>query len=158
MKGMASSSGLSHKGSSDEDKPHVLAVDDSLIDRKFVEGLLRRSSYKVTTADSGSRALEYLGQIQDANGSKVNLIITDYQMPGMTGYDLLKRIKESSALREIPVVIMSSEHVPTRVNRCLEGGAEEFILKPLQQSDVKRLRGHIAHVGQGCSGRHCRGR
>lgn len=46
----------------------------------------------------------------------MNLIITDYCMPGMTGYDLLKRIKESS-FRDIPVVIMSSENVPSRINR-----------------------------------------
>jgi two-component response regulator (ARR-A family) len=38
-------------------------------------------------------------------------------MPGMTGYDLLKKIKESSALRDIPVVIMSSENIPSRINR-----------------------------------------
>jgi two-component response regulator (ARR-A family) len=47
----------------------------------------------------------------------VNLIITDYCMPGMTGYDLLKKIKESSSLRDIPVVIMSSENIPSRINR-----------------------------------------
>jgi two-component response regulator ARR-A family len=47
----------------------------------------------------------------------VNLIITDYCMPGMTGYDLLKKIKESSSLRDIPVVIMSSENIPARINR-----------------------------------------
>eukprot|EP00252_Welwitschia_mirabilis_P015302 TRINITY_DN3360_c0_g2_i1.p1 TRINITY_DN3360_c0_g2~~TRINITY_DN3360_c0_g2_i1.p1 ORF type:complete len:145 (+),score=29.52 TRINITY_DN3360_c0_g2_i1:30-437(+) len=61
----------------------------------------------------------------------------------MTGYDLLKKIKGSSALREIPVVIMSSENVMARINRCLEEGAEEFILKPVKLSDVKRLKGHI---------------
>jgi two-component response regulator (ARR-A family) len=47
----------------------------------------------------------------------VNLIITDYCMPGMTGYDLLKRVKGSSSLKDIPVVIMSSENVPARINR-----------------------------------------
>jgi CheY-like chemotaxis protein len=41
-------------------------------------------------------------------------------VPGMTGYELLKRVKESTALRDILVVIMSSENVPTRITRCLE--------------------------------------
>lgn len=45
------------------------------------------------------------------------MIITDYCMPGMTGYELLKKIKQSSMLREVPVVIMSSENVPTRINK-----------------------------------------
>ncbi|KAI6686511.1 hypothetical protein NL676_032424 [Syzygium grande] len=124
---------------------HVLAVDDSLVDRKVIERLLKISSCKVTAVDSGIRALQFLGLDEektagDFNGLKVDLIITDYCMPGMTGYELLKKIKESSALREIPVVIMSSENVVARIDRCLEEGAEDFIVKPVKLSDVKRLR------------------
>nr|AYA73448.1 two-component response regulator RR9 [Oncidium sp. CY-2018] len=132
---------------------HVLAVDDSLIDRKLIERLLRTSSYQVTTVDSGSKALEFLGIREhrerdcSANSSQleneVNLVITDYCMPEMTGYDLLKKIKESSAFKDIPVVIMSSENVPSRINRCLEEGAEEFLLKPVKLSDMNKLRPHI---------------
>ncbi|KAI5068616.1 hypothetical protein GOP47_0016961 [Adiantum capillus-veneris] len=131
---------------------HVLAVDDSLIDRRVIERLLKTSAYKVTTVDSGIRALEILG-IAEALGSvslnafQFNLVITDYCMPGMTGYDLLKKIKGTSALKEIPVVIMSSENVPTRISSCLAEGAEEFLLKPVQLADVKRLRGHVRHCG-----------
>ncbi|KAK2965147.1 hypothetical protein RJ640_005310 [Escallonia rubra] len=128
---------------------HVLAVDDSNVDRKVIEKLLRISSCKVTAVDSGSRALQYLGLDGEKNsvgfdGLKVNLIMTDYSMPGMTGYELLKKIKQkSSALREIPVVIMSSEKVLARIDRCLEEGAEEFLMKPVKLSDVKRLKSFI---------------
>ncbi|CDP21047.1 unnamed protein product [Coffea canephora] len=148
---------------------HVLAVDDSIIDRKLIERLLKTSSYQVLTAanfkvlvvtnsarvtavDSGSKALELLGLLDDekANGCsteqhvlEVNLIITDYCMPGMTGYDLLRKIKESSSLKDIPVVIMSSENVPSRISRCLEDGAYDFFLKPVKQSDVNKLRPHL---------------
>ncbi|KAK8677441.1 hypothetical protein V6N13_142979 [Hibiscus sabdariffa] len=131
------------------DEPHVLAVDDNLIDRKLVEKLLKNSSCKVTTAENGLRALEYLGLGSDQRNtmegtvSKVNLIITDYCMPGMTGYELLKKIKESSVLREVPVVIMSSENVPTRISQCLQEGAQMFMLKPLKQSDVKQLKCYL---------------
>ncbi|KAJ9539807.1 hypothetical protein OSB04_026313 [Centaurea solstitialis] len=111
----------------EEDVPHVLAVDDNLIDRKLVEKLLKSSSCRVTTAENGMRALEYLGLKENqqqntvnGNGTKVNMIITDYCMPGMTGYELLQKIKESSILKEVPVVIMSSENIPTRINECLE--------------------------------------
>lgn len=47
------------------------------------------------------------------------MIITDYWMPEMTGYELLKKVKESSNLKQIPVVIMSSENVQTRISRYL---------------------------------------
>ncbi|KAH7853281.1 hypothetical protein Vadar_000865 [Vaccinium darrowii] len=143
----SSSCSSSSKGMMDYgNEPHVLAVDDNIIDRKLVEKLLKNSSCKVTTAENGLRALEYLGLGDDQKnnletmGSKVNLIITDYCMPGMTGYDLLKKVKESNAMKEVPVVIMSSENIPTRINKCLEEGAQMFMLKPLKQSDVKKLR------------------
>ncbi|KAH7537678.1 hypothetical protein FEM48_Zijuj03G0118400 [Ziziphus jujuba var. spinosa] len=175
----SSSSSSSSKGFTETgEQPHVLAVDDSLIDRKLIEKLLKNSSCKgiyiyiyvicmslllsgfvllyfprrpkdsspftideedlylffetlmvmdiciaVTTAENGPRALEVLGlgdhqhNKLESNASKVNMIITDYCMPGMTGYELLKKIKESSNLREVPVVIMSSENVPTRINK-----------------------------------------
>lgn len=141
-----------------DDQFHVLAVDDSLIDRKLIERLLKTSSFQVTTVDSGSKALEFLGWHGDERNNsnetsvspqnhhqevEVNLVITDYCMPEMTGYDLLKKIKESSFLRDIPVFIMSSENVPSRITRCLEEGAEEFFLKPVRKSDVNKLQEHM---------------
>ncbi|CAN1753520.1 Two-component response regulator ARR5 [Linum perenne] len=91
-------------GSSEEF--HVLAVDDSIVDRKLIERLLKSSSFKVTAVDSGTRALQYLGLDGEKSSSsigftvsrefidlKINLIMTDYSMPGMTGYELLKKIK-----------------------------------------------------------------
>ncbi|ERN18382.1 hypothetical protein AMTRI_Chr10g229700 [Amborella trichopoda] len=124
---------------------HVLAVDDSVVDRKVIERLLRISSCKVTTVDSGRRALQFLGldEEQKTADIDVNMIITDYCMPGMTGYELLKKIKESSTFREVPVVVMSSENILARIDRCLEEGAEDFIVKPVKLSDVKRLREYV---------------
>ncbi|GAA0142674.1 winged helix/forkhead transcription factor [Lithospermum erythrorhizon] len=124
---------------------HVLAVDDSLVDRKVIERLLKISCCKVTAVESGSMALQYLGLDGETSNAvgfdalKVNLIVTDYSMPGMTGFELLKKIKESSKLKEIPVVVMSSENILTRIDRCLEEGAEDFLLKPVKLADVKRL-------------------
>ncbi|KAM3335915.1 hypothetical protein ACQJBY_030077 [Aegilops geniculata] len=148
-----------------ETRFHVLAVDDSVIDRKLIEMLLRTSSYQVTTVDSGSKALEVLGLRDEGDDSSsssptsssapdhhqevgVNLIITDYCMPGMTGYDLLRRVKGSSSLKDIPVVIMSSENVPARISRCLEDGAEEFFLKPVKLADMKKLKSHLVRRKQ----------
>ncbi|KQK16433.2 hypothetical protein BRADI_1g28726v3 [Brachypodium distachyon] len=68
--------------------PYVMAVDDSSVDRAVITALLRRSKYKVTAVDSGKRALEILD-----SEPNVSMIITDYWMPEMTGYDLLKKVK-----------------------------------------------------------------
>ncbi|KAM0043867.1 putative response regulator and transcription factor RR-A-type family [Helianthus debilis subsp. tardiflorus] len=136
---------------------HVLAVDDSTVDRKVIQKLLQISSFKVTVVESGSRALQYLGLDQEKNSDcfgdlKVNLIMTDYSMPGMTGFELLKKIKESSTLREIPVVIMSSENSLTRIDRCLEEGAEDYLLKPVKLSDLRRLKDTILKTGSQLTG------
>ncbi|KAH0884776.1 hypothetical protein HID58_060872 [Brassica napus] len=120
-----------------DEELHVLAVDDNLID--------------LTTAENGLRALEYLGlgdpqqteSLTTNSVMKVNLIITDYCMPGMTGFELLKIVKESSNLKEVPVVILSSENIPTRINKCLASGAQMFMQKPLKLSDVEKLKGHV---------------
>ncbi|KAF0888998.1 hypothetical protein E2562_020204 [Oryza meyeriana var. granulata] len=118
----------------EEVPPYVMAVDDSSVDRAVITALLRRSKYRVTAVDSGKRALEILD-----SEPNVSMIITDYWMPEMTGYDLLKKVKESSELKQIPVVIMSSENVPTRISRCLEEGAEDFLLKPVRPADISRI-------------------
>ncbi|KAD3337840.1 hypothetical protein E3N88_33361 [Mikania micrantha] len=133
---------------------HVLAVDDSNLDRKLIERLLKSFSYHVTAVDSGSKALEFLGlhdvEVQNFSSFspnpevEVNLVITDYCMPGMTGFDLLRKIKESKSLKDIPVVIMSSDNIPARINRCLEEGAQEFFLKPVQLSDVDKLKPYMS--------------
>ncbi|KAG8493477.1 hypothetical protein CXB51_010906 [Gossypium anomalum] len=139
-------------------EPHVLAVDDNLIDRTLVEKLLKNSSCKgiclcLWCSNNCRKWAEGIGilglgsdqrnSLEGSTVSKVNLVITDYCMPGMTGYELLKKIKESSVLKEVPVVIMSSENIPTRINQCLEEGAQMFMLKPLKQSDVKQLKRHL---------------
>ncbi|KAJ4761760.1 two-component response regulator-like protein [Rhynchospora pubera] len=129
----------------------VLVVDDSPIDRKIVEGLLKRNGngcIKVIAVDSGTKAMELLQLNKQkaeplspaSNEIKFDIILTDYCMPEMTGYDLLKAVKNFS--RTIPVVIMSSENEPQRISRCKADGAEDFILKPLQTNDVQKLRNY----------------
>ncbi|CAL9122544.1 unnamed protein product, partial [Musa textilis] len=128
----------------------VLVVDDSPVDRRIVEGLLKKSGamFQVTSVDSGKRAMEVLGLSEDktkspvVDGQKVDIILTDYCMPEMTGYDLLKAVKERSCKKPIPVIVMSSENEPQRINRCRAIGAEDFIIKPLQTNDVLRLRSY----------------
>ncbi|XP_061346514.1 two-component response regulator ARR9-like [Gastrolobium bilobum] len=130
---------------------HVLAVDDSPIDRMVIVRLLKTSSIHVTAVDSAIEALKFLGlgRTLDSSvasdihqGVDVNLIITDYSMPQMTGYDLMRKIKEFK--KDIPIVIMSSEDIPSRIKSCLEEGAEEFFLKPVQQSHVNKLKSYLS--------------
>ncbi|CAL9145832.1 unnamed protein product [Musa hybrid cultivar] len=99
--------------------------------------------------DSGSKALEVSGLMEDQdisspastdkNQIEVNLVITDYCMPGMTGYDLLKKIKPPPLIFFL-LNLKDGNALVCTDDRCLEGGAEEFFLKPIQVSDMIRLR------------------
>ncbi|KAK6156066.1 hypothetical protein DH2020_010314 [Rehmannia glutinosa] len=121
---MASSAGASSsKGMAAQ--PHVLVVDDCSVSRKFNELIFKKYECKVTTVESGLKALEFLGLVDDKPSSgndnhipKVNLVCTDYSMPpGINGYELLKKIKqESTTMKNLPVVIMSEEIHPTLIN------------------------------------------
>ncbi|XP_047077070.1 two-component response regulator ORR2-like [Lolium rigidum] len=121
----------------------VLVVDDSPVDRRVVELLLRNhaAGFHVTTVDSGKKAMELLG-LNNAQGKRrsIDMVLTDYCMPEMTGYDLLQAIKALGSANPIPVVVMSSENEPQRISRCLTAGAEDYIVKPLRKKDVQRLR------------------
>ncbi|KAI5015085.1 two-component response regulator ORR1-like [Hordeum vulgare subsp. vulgare] len=130
-------------GGGAEGVTRVLLVDDSPVDRKVVELVLGSNtfagSFHVIAVDSAKKAMEFLG-LKDGKEQAVDMVLTDYCMPEMTGYDLLKAIKAMSPLKPIPVIVMSSENEPQRISRCLKAGAEDYIVKPLQSKDVPRLR------------------
>ncbi|KMZ61463.1 Response regulator 2 [Zostera marina] len=116
-----------------EQKMHILVVDDNIIDRLIIERTLKVSSFEVTTVDSVMKALEFLNSTKTP---RVDLIVTDYCMPEMNGYDFLKYVKKSEHLKEIPVVIISSDDEPNHNNRLIEEGAIDFLLKPLKRSEI----------------------
>ncbi|KAL8141224.1 hypothetical protein V2J09_007245 [Rumex salicifolius] len=120
--------------------------------KQMQEEFKKGGERRMTAVESGNKALEYLGLLDsddnvnpdscEQQGHRVNLIMTDYSMPGMNGYDLLKRVK-GSYWRDVPVIVMSSENVPSRIHMCLEEGAEEFLLKPVRLSDLMKLQGYV---------------
>ncbi|XP_038990186.1 two-component response regulator ORR1-like [Phoenix dactylifera] len=128
----------------------VLVVDDSPVDRKVVEMLLKKSGgmFEVIAVDSGKKAMDFLGlnkgkvESPKSDDQKIDVVLSDYCMPEITGYDLLKAVKENSCSRSMPVVMMSSENDSQRISRCLATGAAGFLLKPLQVKDMQRLRNY----------------
>ncbi|CAN6241649.1 unnamed protein product [Urochloa humidicola] len=125
-------------------KRQHLRVDDSPVDRRVAQLLLGSNScagsFHVIAVDSAKKAMEFLGIKNGEEQQAIDMVLTDYSMPEMTGYDLLKAIKALNHLKPIPVVVMSSENEPQRISRCLSAGAEDYIVKPLQSKDVQRLR------------------
>ncbi|WP_415401743.1 response regulator [Tateyamaria sp. SN3-11] len=102
----------------------VLIIDDSLISRKKLRSAVRRLGYETDLAASGEQGLAAL---QD---SEYDVVLLDIVMPGMDGFDVLRAMKADAALRDIPVVVVSSlEDERDSVVQAIELGAEDFLPK-----------------------------
>lgn len=108
----------------------VLVVDDNPIAVDMLENTLRRSGYEVLTASSGRAALEILDR------GTCQLVITDWEMPEMTGLELCRRIRYLSTLNYIYVILLTARHDASDSIEGMTAGADDFIVKPFQPSEL----------------------
>lgn len=102
----------------------VLIVDDSASIRATVSIALKGAGYNVIEALDGNDALYKL------QGTRVNLVISDVNMPGMDGITLLKRLREGPATRFLPVIMLTTEGSEDKKNQGREAGAKAWVVKP----------------------------
>jgi adenylate cyclase len=113
---------------------HLLIVDDIESNRDVLGRRLEREGYQVTAAADGLQALALLGE------RSFDLVLLDIMMPGIDGFQVLKRMKSDPTLREVPVIMISALDEIQSVVRCLETGAEDYLTKPF---DPVLLRARI---------------
>lgn len=106
----------------------VVGVDDNDIDRGALERAGAALDIELTIAESGNELLELLLAPDAATPPKV--VIVDLNLPDMRGEDVLRRIRESSALALLPVVIVSASRDPSSARMCYEIGANAYVVKP----------------------------
>ena len=102
----------------------ILVVDDNEGNREMLSRRLARQGHAVMAAEDGQSALDLLRE------RPVDLVLLDVMMPGMDGYEALKRMKSDDALRHIPVLMISALDEMESVIRCIELGAEDYLPKP----------------------------
>jgi sigma-B regulation protein RsbU (phosphoserine phosphatase) len=112
----------------------LLVVDDDEGNRTMLARRLGRLGHEVTTASDGNEALTRLRQ------QPFDLLLLDIQMPGLNGYHVLEAMKQEPALAQVPVVVLSASDETSRVARCIEMGAEDYLSKPF---DPVLLRARI---------------
>ena len=110
-------------------KRMVLVVDDEMINREILCQILK-DEYTVVTAVDGTKAL---AAIRD-NRNELDLILLDLLMPGLSGLELLKLVKNNKELKQIPVIVMTSDRESEVA--CLRMGAVDFIPKPYPNPEV----------------------
>ncbi len=107
-------------------KSRILVVEDFGSIRNFICETLQRKGYETLDAPNGAEAFTLLNQM----GSSVNLVITDYNMPDGTGYDLLLKIKRTPATANIPVIFLTTESHPDKMREARDAGLAAWVKKP----------------------------
>jgi len=112
------------KGGAPAGSGTILVVDDNEGNREILNRRLTREGHRVLAAPDGRTALDTLRR------ERVDLVLLDVMMPEMNGYEVLQRLKADPALRDIPVLMISSLDEIDSVVRCIELGAEDYLPKP----------------------------
>lgn len=110
-------------------KRRVLVVDDEMVNRELLQAVLAMD-YEVSCACSGVEAMEMLR----SSPQPYSLILLDLLMPHMSGFEVLEACKADEALREIPIIVMTSEK--SAEVRSIHKGADDFIPKPYRMPEV----------------------
>ena len=109
----------------------LLVVDDIEANRDVLSRRLKSQGHAVATAENGRQALEIL------RAANLDLVLLDIMMPEMNGYEMLQRLKADETLRHIPVIMISSLSELDSAVRCIEMGAEDYLLKPFNPTLLK---------------------
>ncbi len=108
----------------------ILLVDDSIALLRKLAFLLEIAGFSVLTAPNGEKALDIL-RLQTPD-----LMISDVEMPGMNGYDLLQTVRTSRQWRHIPVILTSDKYGLDDLLHALDSGASDYLPKPFDIYDV----------------------
>src|SRR5687767_15404463 len=103
----------------------LLLVDDEAMNRDALSRRLARRGYTVLTAESGPSALAMVG------AHRVDAVLLDVMMPGMSGLETLRRLRESRSVSDLPVIMVTAKDRAEDVVEALELGANDYVTKPI---------------------------
>ena len=104
---------------------NVLAVDDIPLNILLVQKMLKRFNFKLRTASGGQQALDMVAQ------EKPDLILLDLMMPGIDGFEVIRRLRENPETADIQIIILSALNSQEDVVKGFNAGANDFIMKPI---------------------------
>jgi two-component system chemotaxis response regulator CheY len=111
---------------------NFLVVDDFSTMRRIIKNLLHDLGYaNVTEADDGNTALPLLKQ------GNFDFLITDWNMPGMAGLDLLKNVRADSRLGKMPVLMLTAEAKREQIVEAVQAGVSGYVIKPFTAATLK---------------------
>ncbi len=108
----------------------ILIADDDELLVKLLEHKLGQEGYQVTSVGNGEEALDKVA------ANKPDLIVLDGMMPGLDGFEVLRRLKENEETRDTPVVMLTARGMERDIVAGLDLGAEEYIVKPFLPAEL----------------------
>ncbi len=121
------------RGSTKKQARRILLVDDSISIRKFVGQMLEKAGFEVVTANDGAEALRQLGD------TVVDVVITDLEMPRVSGYELIEDLRARASTRALPVVVLTTRAGAKHVNLARRLGIAHYVTKPVDEEAFVRL-------------------
>ncbi|KAL8095637.1 hypothetical protein AgCh_036883 [Apium graveolens] len=115
----------------------LVEADDST--RHIITALLNKCCYKVDAASDGLKAWEILNK----RAHNIDLILTEVEVPSISGFSLLSLVTEHEICRNIPVIMMSAHDSVSTVYNCMLKGAADFLLKPIRKNELNNLWQHV---------------
>ena len=109
----------------------IFLVDDSATILLSVSSILGKAGFVVEKASNGEEALKKLN-----GGLKIDLLITDLNMPGMNGIELIKKVRTLGAYRFVPILFLTTESQQSRKLEAKAAGASGWIVKPASADDL----------------------
>ena len=116
---------------------NILIVDDMSMMRKLVKAQLRDLGFtQIAEAQNGAEALTMIEQ-QDSQNTPVQLVLADWNMPILTGIELLAKLKASAKFKNLPFIIITAEGEVHQVTEAIKLGVSSFIRKPFSPESLK---------------------
>ena len=109
----------------------IFLVDDSATILLSVSSILGKAGFVVEKASNGEEALKKLN-----GGLKIDLLITDLNMPGMNGIELIKKVRTLGAYRFVPILFLTTESQQSRKLEAKAAGADRWLVKPGSADDL----------------------
>ena len=110
----------------------VLVVDDFATMRRIVKNVLKQIGFtKIVEADDGSTALAVL------KNDKVDLIISDWNMPKVTGLELLKAVRGDDSMKNIPFLMVTAEGQKDNIVQAVQAGVSNYVVKPFTPETIQ---------------------
>jgi two-component system chemotaxis response regulator CheY len=123
----------------------ILVVEDDKTTRKILGLYLKAKGFDVVYAENGLDAMEKLGT------EPVNLVLTDLNMPYMDGIELTKNLKADPGLKEVPVLMVTTEADDEERRKAMEAGANGYLVKPVSaemvSEQIKSILSNIFRKG-----------